>query len=775
MNKFNAGLITDASPLTSPDNSSLEEDNFVLNIDGSRNRRLGMDYELAYQNISTSIVEDNTLFATSSYKWSNAGGVPDKNIQVVQIGNQLKFFRMDEGALSAGLFWSQNFSSARDKTFSYTTVDGVLVVVNGDKDVYYIEFIAPNSLVVSARRLLIRDLFGVEDFYNGIDITRGTDVTNRPAGISNPHVYNLRNQSFGIPRYTPRPAAVEGTGVPRGGGTPPATPVIQDPIASFKTAAGVYPSNADSVIQALYPDTQDPGNRTVERFFANDLTANPIGTTRAAQGYFIIDALDRGSSRYNEYQKNMARYPELSIGLGGLPADSSPTGPTAVTEFAGRVWYAGFSGEVVQPDNQSPKLSSYVLFSKVVDNILDANLCYQEGDPTAKDNADIVATDGGFIRLNEAYDIKRLINLGSSLMVVAANGVWRIVGGSDVGFTANAYIVEKISDRGCTSPNSIVVLDSTFMFWSDDAIYHVAPDQSGALACNNISFGRIQKFYDDISVSNKRMASGAYDSYERKVRWVFNNNLIESAETRELVLDLQLQAYYVNTIKTPETSRAPRVLMTYIGLPYIVTTDEIDILVGTDIVQAGSDDVIIDTLLVGSVQQKEIGYIVITGVNPTLSYTFAKYSDLGFRDWRSFNGVGVDADAYLITSYLSGTDYQRDKGATYITVHLRRSETGFDDDMNPINPSSCLMQARWGWANSDNSGKWGREAQVYRYRRMYLPVDTDDPYDNGFSVISSRNKVRGTGKVLSLRFRTEPDCDLHLYGWSMIFSVSENV
>lgn len=42
VNRFTAGLITEASPLTFPDNASLDEVNFVLNRDGSRNRRLGM-------------------------------------------------------------------------------------------------------------------------------------------------------------------------------------------------------------------------------------------------------------------------------------------------------------------------------------------------------------------------------------------------------------------------------------------------------------------------------------------------------------------------------------------------------------------------------------------------------------------------------------------------------------------------------------------------------------------------------------------------------------
>jgi hypothetical protein len=42
-NTFVKGLVTEAGPLTYPENASLDEENFVLNRDGSRQRRLGMD------------------------------------------------------------------------------------------------------------------------------------------------------------------------------------------------------------------------------------------------------------------------------------------------------------------------------------------------------------------------------------------------------------------------------------------------------------------------------------------------------------------------------------------------------------------------------------------------------------------------------------------------------------------------------------------------------------------------------------------------------------
>ena len=86
-----------------------------------------------------------------------------------------------------------------------------------------------------------------------------------------------------------------------------------------------------------------------------------------------------------------------------------------------------------------------------------------------------------------------------------------------------------------------------------------------------------------------------------------------------------------------------------------------------------------------------------------------------------------------------------------------------------------MVQARWEWSDSSNSKRWGNPFQAYRYKRLYFPTDSTDTYDTGFSTIVTKNKLRGQGKVLSLKFYTEPDKNLHLYGWSMLMSVGNNV
>lgn len=763
VNKFNAGLITDASPLTAPDNSSLEEDNMILNVDGSRQRRTGMDYEDGFSLITTSI-ENSTAnqIAIGSYRWNNAGGDPEKVLSVVQFGNEIKVFDLSLTPTSSGLLYTYKFTSAStSQILSFAVVDGLLVVATGSKEIYTFTYASPSTITFTTAKLLIRDFFGIADVDGGVDITRGTTVQNRPTTLSQAHLYNLRNQSFGLPR-------VDGN-----------NEGLVDPINSFKTYTGTkYPSNSDSVVEALYPDAADTDNRTIDRFFAKNLADNPLGTTRAAQGYFIIDALERGASRITNDSQNRSRYSQLTTAVTTLPQDITPGGATALSEFAGRVWYGGFSGVVVDGDSKSPRMSSYILFSKIVDSSEDINQCYQEGDPTSKNNSDVVDTDGGFIRINEAFGIKRLINLGSSLMIIAANGVWRVLGGTDKGFTATSFIVEKITDRGCTAPDSIAIVDGGFMFWGDDGIYYVHTDQFGGWVADNISFGRIQKLYDKINIEDKRFVKGSYDNYERKVRWLYYNRTIDDSYTKELILDLTLQAYYINTIKKVDNQNFPRAVSIYTGQPYNVINNDVEVLAGLESVLVSSEQVTLSTSVKSGASQRELGYIVVTDDSPFIQYTFAKYSNSEFRDWYSYDNVGVDAEAYTVTSHLSGTEFQRDKQIPYITVHCKRTENGFQqigDNLVPINESSCLLQARWDWSNSDATGKWGREFQAYRYRKLYIPNDQTDTYDNGFETVVTRNKLRGNGKVVSLRFRTEPYKNLHLYGWSMIFSVAGNI
>lgn len=726
------GLITEASPLTYPENSSVDEVNFVLSKDGSRQRRFGMDFEIGSAPTNTTISDVEASINT--FNWKNVGGDTTKEFLVIQIGNEITIMEVQD-TLSYNIVHTKTWPAATSKArWSFTSVDGLLIVTTGEGVIRTLEFVNYSTFNWSETRLLVRDSFGVADIWNNKDLKSGQYIDTRPEELLDPHTYNLRNQTWGIPRRS--------TGE-----------TIVDPIKAFadkykelkKTRDG-FPSNSDQVTQALYADTEDATNRTVDRFHPEDIIDNPVGSFSAPSGSFIIDVLDRGASRLAALSNMLSNYPELSeYPVTTLPEDKTPGGATVVGEYAGRVWYSGFSGELVNGDGKSPRMSSYVLFSRVVKDPGDINQCYQVGDPTAKDNPDIVATDGGFIRIDGAYGISRLVNVGKGLMVVAENGVWFITGES--GFSATNYKVDKITDHGIVGHNSLVVVDNTFIYWGSDGIYHVQANQYGEWGAQNITADTIQTFYDNISESDKLYCVGVYDGIERTVRWVYDCKLsIPDRKVKELVLDATLGAFYRHEINHP-TSGTAHVVGCVIATPYL--DQERD--------------------------KKEVKYLTITQTVPTIKFAFSNYDNLLYEDWGSTR-FGVDAEAYLLTGYISGGDFQRKKSIPSLTFHLRSTETGLDQYGAPYNPSSCKVRFQWDWTTSVNTGKWSREFQAYRKPRLYIYTPTiDNLVGDGHAVVSTKTTLRGSGRVFAMHIRTEPRFDCNLLGWSMVMGMNTNV
>jgi len=80
--------------------------------------------------------------------------------------------------------------------------------------------------------------------------------------------------------------------------------------------------------------------------------------------------------------------------------------------------------------------------------------------------------------------------------------------------------------------------------------------------------------------------------------------------------------------------------------------------------------------------------------------------------------------------------------------------------------NSCLVQAQWEWTTSSDAGRWGQQFQAYRPRQYYIPTSSaSESY--AYSVITTRNKIRGKGRAISLKFSTEPGKDCQLLGWNM--------
>lgn len=164
VNTFIGGLNTDASPLNYPQNASADEKNFVLNKNGLRTRRFGLDLEDGFVKISTQAqVGTGSDLVVNFHKWNNVGGDSNKTIIAVQVNEEILFFDGASNPLSAGYIDSYTYTIDGDvPRISFADVDGVLIAVNGAKT-FNVFIYADGKITRVEKYLKIRDLFGVED------------------------------------------------------------------------------------------------------------------------------------------------------------------------------------------------------------------------------------------------------------------------------------------------------------------------------------------------------------------------------------------------------------------------------------------------------------------------------------------------------------------------------------------------------------------------------------------------------------------------------------
>lgn len=749
VNRFVGGLNTEFNPLEEAPDATSDEVNMEMGTDGSRFRRPGFLYEENYSILDSDIAGNDSLnLARRLFKWENAGGVPSKYLQVVQVANYIAIFDPDlNDSISDGLIYSETLSSdIYNKNVDFAIIDGLLINVTGEKPVKIYEYDATSGTVSSEEYTLkIRDLFGVEATVGGVTLTAQDNINVRPTSSNSQHIYNLRNQTFGHPR---RLQTVEG---------------VDDPIQAFvntsSNTSNKFPSNADNVNRYFYPDSNDTDNRLVERYFAANMYTDPPGVSEAPKGFFVIDALERGASRLSKVSALEDEHSTLYYEVSSLVTDKTPGGPSVVGQYAGRIWYGGFSGKVEDGDSKSPRMSSYLLFSRLIRDKSELGLCYQAADPTSNVDPDVVDTDGGFLRIDGAYGIKSLITIDNALFVCASNGVWRVTGSEGGAFTATSYQVEKITNKGCVSSGSVVQVGKTLFYWGFDAIYYLSQNELGVWNSQDITSQKIKTFYSQISSIEKERADGYFDSLERKVRWVYLDRPNTATESKELVLNVDFGAFTYNSMPVA-SGNLPLVVSVGETNPYSTTTNTLNVTADGEIVTENGETVTANVTQEVSVV-KEVIYLVISEVTPSIRFSFGTTRSTNFLDW-----TDTDYDAYLVVSSATGGEARYKKQVPYLNTFFKRTEQGFDTDLSVLNGSSCLLSARWNWTSNNNTNKWSTPRQAYRIGNLYFPDDEEDSYDTGEEIITTRNKIRGIGHSVAFKFEAETGKNMHIYGWS---------
>lgn len=728
---FVAGLNSEAGWFTAPPNTWSNGDNVTPSIDGTLRKRVALDYEslVEVQTVASAGTTQDQLWAYSTNYWNSVGGDGDLNIIVVQIGRYLHFYENISGAVTGRKYSftvdlntykaPTNPATIGTSTVQTVSATGKLVVVSADTEPLLITYNSSTSITVTPIVLYMRDFVGVNDGY-AIDF-RPDAVPNTDAEWK--HEYNLRNQGWNT-----------------------------STLATYR-ATGFSPSNAQSWIY---------GKDSSDVFQAALLDKQDFGTSPAPKGRFLLNAFSRD------------RATASGVSSTYVPTENEGYRPRTCAFFAGRAWFSGIKGSTL--------LSNYIFFSQVASSDDKFGKCYQDLDPTSEILNDILDSDGGHISIQDCGEIMHLEPTVNGILVFASNGVWKIAGTANTGFTAAGYEVTKVSSIGTVSDRSVVVTDVGIFYWGQAGIYIIAPTENGVtISVTNVSDTIIKTFYNNISSLSKKYCEGNYNSAEKLVTWFYaDNNLIENSGVsyryrKNLVLtfDMRLKCFYTYSISSLATNS-----------PYVVslfTTKEVGNLTQTfnvtnetgvdNVVDALGNQVTI-TANVPNAGAAATKHLVTRVVSNQLYYAFADFyttenSPDKFYDWHSVDGVGAEFRSSVETSYIPhATGFAKRGQSAYVTVFMERTETDIDANGDAVNASSCMLRAKWDFTDSTAANKWSAEQEVYRLPRLFLD-DGSDIFDNGYPLVVTKNKVRGRGRALQLKFSDSAGKDMRLAGWSV--------
>ena len=481
---------------------------------------------------------------------------------------------------------------------------------------------------------------------------------------------------------------------------------VVDPITQYYSRIGRYPANNQQWWLARSEIDDSTRGLKIGDFMPEVLQKLYMGNLRAPRGHYILQAFKKGRASVS--------------GVSGIPDDPTNDRPSTVSFFSGRAWYG---------------CGSTTYFSQVLTDKHKAGLCYMESDPTSENISDPLATDGGVIPIPEAFKIVRMVPHGGAMLVFAHNGVWSITG-TAAGFSALDISVNKVSPVGCRSPMSVVETAEAVFWWSEVGIMGVTQDKQtftsiASFAKTNISETTIQSFYDEISDASKTDVKAVYDPKNNCIYWLYREDETVSQYDKVLILDLTLGSFYPWKFSDSSSWSVKGIYTNTRNNSYTIPTD---------------------------IKPSTVEYIVANGSDVRI----AQARSGSFTDWYSIDNIGVTYDSYMEAGYELFEDAMRKKNITYLFTYLTRTEENIVDG-EPDCPSSCQMQVKWDWASSSLSNKWTTPVELYRPGRFLA-----DSADTGFSMVVTKNKVRGNGKAIQFRFGTsEAGKNFDLVGWSI--------
>lgn len=718
---FNGGLITEAGELTFPENASIDELNCDLLKDGSRRRRLGVEYETA-DVVNTDIsVAPNTV--VSNHKWENVSEQAGVDFVVVQVGASLLFFEQADGqALSANRVPTSfsdstpyvldleayrrpdSLSSALEK-IQVASLKGALVVAS------------PEINTILVQRDEATGVFSVEEiFFEVRDYEWQGDIENYrdpvpQADVATVRIYDTKNAGWS-----------DGP-----------DDVGDDALSTYLSAETAYPALTHSWFS---------GKNASGNFAVAEWQKVYAGTSLIPNGHYLMDL----------YSKDR----HTPSGISGTFMNTVESSRfSTVASFAGRMFYSGMK-------NSTDDNGSKVFFSQVIlSGFSRIGSLHQLNDPTSEVLADLLDTDGGFISIPEAYNIQKLHVFGPDLYVFAQNGVWRIGGVDDV-FRATDYTVSKLSSDGLLEAGSFVSAQGRPYWWSTSGIFTLAPNEVGGLTAVSLSVSTIQTFWDAV---NKENISSVYDATYRRVFWFYKgtNETNDNKFNEILVYDEVLSAFFPWRVSDSDTDVSYIAGATFSagigsGIEEVQVVDSD----GNEVVDSNGNFVIVERTG-RQLSSSKIKLLAVDG--PTLGITFAEFTGKDFKDWDG----SAAYDSYVEGAHNFLGDMETRKTAPYVTVFMKTTEEGWSEDEGQqsyslVRESGCLLSALWDFS------KTTRATAQQVYRRKFFPSPSESTTNNDYprDTIVTRVKLRGRGRSVRLKFVSEEGKDFHILGYNMI-------
>ena len=472
-------------------------------------------------------------------------------------------------------------------------------------------------------------------------------------------------------------------------------------------------------------------------FTGNSLTGN---------GHYILDFFNKDRT--------------TASGVSGLTPENELSRFTTVANFAGRAFYAGLD---------SSKNTDIILFSQLIDDFNQLGECLQQNDPISEQISDLLATDGGTIRIAGAVGIRVLYVIDASLFIFADNGVWRIEGIDGV-FSPTAFAVKKVTDVGIVDAGSFIVADGTPIWWSKHGIHTLQFEAAtGRPTESNLTLNTIQSYWDAIPNESKVKLVSAFDPVNKRAYWAWPdlNETVASKINNILVLDASIQAFYPWRIEdTVGDTDCIIGLEFFSGFGAALSSLDVVTSTGDDVITSNGDDVISQQTT--NVATGSPAIIPIIRDGDTNKVTMGAFNDDSFLDWGAAN-----YSSYAEAGYDFMGDLMLKKTAPYLTTYMRLTETSFEGNettgYSVDNPSSLLVSSYWDFKTSPSSNA----QQAYRFKTMPV-VNSSNLLDFDYpeTVITTRLKVRGKGRSMRVRFESEQGKDFILLGYSILGGVN---